>query len=166
VDISVIWAAVGVVGSVGAASVAAWAARQSHSSAREANAAAGALLAIERDRRHEELTPEFEITCTVKETASDSADLRVALTGGRLERHAAVSVTILDGAGQDHRGRGLPDGMTTEEAQAFVWEFNTGASDQIVRDRQSRERPFGAGEALMTVGDQSPDGRAPTLAVC
>ncbi len=80
-DISVIWAAVGAVGAVGAAGVAAWAAHQSRLSAGEANAAAKALVAIEQDRRHEELTPQFEITCTVKETADDKADLWVALTG-------------------------------------------------------------------------------------
>ena len=144
-DISVIWAAVGAVGSIGAASVAAWAAHQSRLSAGEANAAATALVAIERDRRHEELTPQFEIMCTVKAAASDSADLWVELTGGRLERHAAVSVTIQDESGQDHWGRGLPDGVRAEEAEAFVWgpwEFNTGASEQVVSNRQSRERPF------------------------
>ncbi len=35
--------------------------------------------------------------------------------------------------------------MTAEEAQAFVWgpwEFNTGASAQVVSNRQSRERPY------------------------
>lgn len=144
-DIGVVWAAVGAVGALAAAGVAAWAARQSNASAGKANSAAESLLAIERDRRHEELTPEFEITCTVRDTASDSADLWVALTGGRLERHAAVTVTILDEAGQDHWVDGLPDGITPEEAQAFVWgpwEFNTGASAQVVSNRQYRERAY------------------------
>lgn len=144
-DISVIWAAVGAVGAVGAAGVAAWAAHQSRLSAGEANNAAKALVAIEQDRRHEELTPQFEITCTVKATADDLADLWVALTGGRLERHAAVTVTILDEAGKDHWARGLPDGVTAEEAQAFVWgpwEFNTGAREQVLSNRESRPRPL------------------------
>jgi hypothetical protein len=43
----------------------------------------------------------------VKETSPDSADLWVVLTGGRLEKHAAVSLTILDEAGQDHWAHGL-----------------------------------------------------------
>lgn len=144
-DISVVWAAVGAVGSVGAAGVAAWAARQSRLSAGEANAAAKALVAIEQDRRHDELTPQFVITCTVRENSSDSADLRVTLTGGRLERHAAVTVTILDDDEEDHWAGGLPGGMTYEEAQVFVWgpwEFDTGARAQVVSNRESRPRPL------------------------
>jgi hypothetical protein len=42
---------------------------------------------------------------------------------------------ILDETGSDHWARGLPDGVTQEQAEAFVWgplEFNTGASDQVV----------------------------------
>lgn len=144
-DVSVAWAAVGAVGSVAAAGVAAWAAHQSRLSAEKANEAAGALAAIEQDRRHDELAPEFEITCTLKSTAQDWADLRIALTGGRLEALDSVTVTILDEAGQDHWGRGLPDGVTQEEAEAFVWgplEFNTGASEQVVSNRESRPRPY------------------------
>jgi hypothetical protein len=142
---SVLWAAVGAVGSIAAAAAAAWAAHQSNASAGKANEAAGALLAIERDRRHEELTPQFEITRTIKAIASDSADLWVELIGGPVERHAAVSVTIQDEVGQDHWGRGLPGGVAAEGAEAFVsgpWEFNTGAGEQVVSNRQSRERPF------------------------
>jgi hypothetical protein len=73
------------------------------------------------------------------------ADLRVELVGGRLERHTAVTVTILDEAGQDHWTRGLPDGVTQDEAEAFVWgpwEFNTGASEQVVSNRESKARPY------------------------
>lgn len=145
VDVSVIWAAIGAVGSVGAASVAAWAAHQSRLSAREANAAARALVAIERDRRHEELTPQFEITCTVKTTASDAADLWVELTGGRLERHAAVSVTIRTRPGRITGAAGCPTASrprrprhssggrgSSTRAPASRWSAN----------RQSRERPF------------------------
>jgi hypothetical protein len=67
------------------------------------------------------MTPVFEITCTVRDTAPEWADLRVALVGGRLKRHAAVTITILDEAGQDHWTHGLPNGVTQEEAEAFVW---------------------------------------------
>jgi len=144
VDVGVVWAAVGAVGSVAAAGIAAWAAHQSRASAEKANEAAGALAAIERDRRYEELTPEFRITCTVK-GGTGLAYLRIILTGGRLEALDAVTVTILDEAGQDHWGRGLPDGVTQEEAQAFVWgpwEFSKGMSEQVVSNRESRPQPY------------------------
>jgi hypothetical protein len=101
--------------------------------------------AIEQDRRHEELMPDFEITCTVRETANDSADLRVSLTGGGLEYLDEVVLTILDETGRDHWTRGLPDGVTQEQAEAFVWgpwEFNTGASTQVVSNRETVPRPY------------------------
>ena len=144
-DAGVTWAAVGAVGSVLAAGVAAWAAWLSRSSAREANAAAGTLAAIERDRRRDELTPEFDITCTVRDTSTDTADMHVALRPGRLERLDEVTITILDETGADHWARGLPGGITQEEAEAFVWggwEFNTGASKQVVSNRTTRVRPY------------------------
>jgi len=103
------------------------------------------VRAIEQDRRHEELTPEFEITCTVRKTASDSADLRVSLTGGSLDYLDEVVITILDEAGRDHWARGLPDGVAQEEAEAFVWgpwEFSTGASSQVVSSRETTPRPY------------------------
>lgn len=144
-DIGVVWAAVGAAGSVGAAVVAAWAARQSKNSAQEANAAAAALAAIERDRRRDELTPEFEITCTARDPDVDSATLFVKLTPGRLEALDEVTITILDETGADHWAHGLPDGLTQEEAEAFVWgpwEFNTGASKQVVSNRTTVTRPY------------------------
>jgi hypothetical protein len=89
--------------------------------------------------------PDFEITCTVRETANDSADLRVSLTGGGLEYLDEVVLTILDETGRDHWTRGLPDGVTQEQAEAFVWgpwEFNTGASTQVVSNRETVPRPY------------------------
>jgi hypothetical protein len=145
VDITVIWSAVGAVGTVAAAGIAAWAARQSRISAQQALSAATALTAIEMDRRRDELAPEFEITCTVRTRAADIADLRIVLAGGRLERLDAVTVTILDEVGKEHWACGLPDGVTQEEAEEFVWgpwEFNTGASAQVVGNRESRPRPY------------------------
>ncbi|WP_300603000.1 hypothetical protein [Trebonia sp.] len=102
------------------------------------------VAAIEQDRRHDELEPEFEITCIVEKTAVDSAVLRVTLTGG-LEPLDEVVISILDEADRDHWSRGLPSGVTQEQAEAFVWgpwEFNTGASDQVVSNRESRPRPY------------------------
>lgn len=103
------------------------------------------VSAIEQDRRHEELMPEFKITCTVRETANDSADLRVSLTGGGLEHLDEVVITILDEAGRDHWTCGLPDGVTQEQAETFVWgpwEFNTGASAQVVSNRETVPRTY------------------------
>ncbi len=66
--------------------------------------------------------------------------MRITLTGGGVERLDAVTVTILDDAVQDRWSRGLPAGVTQEEAEAFVWgpwEFNTGASKQVVSNRET-----------------------------
>jgi hypothetical protein len=145
VDATVAWAAVGAVGSVAAAGVAAWAAWLSRSSAQEANAAAGTMAAIERDRRHDELCPGFEITCTVRDTALTSADLHIVLKPSDLGRLDEVVVTILDERGADHWAHGLPDGVTQAEAEAFVWggwEFNTGASEQVVSNRTTKPRSY------------------------
>jgi hypothetical protein len=60
-EAAVIWSAIGALGTVAATGVAAWAAYQSRSSAQQANMAATTLAAIERDRRHAELTPRFEL---------------------------------------------------------------------------------------------------------
>ena len=142
-EAATIWSAVGALGAVAAASVAAWAARQSHSSAVQANAAAGSLAAIERGRRHDELAPEFELKFT--ETGSSSANLRVALVGGTLESLDEVTFTILDETGKDHWSGGLPGTLAQEQAEAFVWgpwEFNTAAAVQILSNRESRPRSY------------------------
>ena len=133
-DAGVAWAAVGGVGSVVSAAVAAWAARQSRVSAREANAAANALAAIERERRHDELAPEFEVTLTLPDPDSDTATLLVSLKRGRLERLDEVTITIQDEAGVKHWADGLPEGVTRDEAAAFIWgpwEFAAGTSDAV-----------------------------------
>lgn len=141
-DAAVVWTAVGALGTLGAAGVAAWAALQSRKSAWEANAAAGTLATIERDRRHDELAPVFDLTLT---ETGDHVDLKVTLAGGRLERLDAVTLTILDETGEGHWTRGLPSGVSQEEAEAFVWgpwEFNTGASAQVISNRETRPRPY------------------------
>lgn len=54
-------------------------------------------------------------------------------------------MTILDEAGQDHWSRGLPEGVTQDDAEAFVWggwEFNIGASEQVVSNRTTRPRAY------------------------
>lgn len=142
-DAATVWAAVGALGTVVTAGIAAWAARQSHDAATQANAAAEALAAIERGRRHDELAPEFELKFT--DTGANSANLHVTLIGGALESLDEVTFTILDESGKDHWSGGLPGRLTQEEAEAFVWgpwEFNTAASVQIVSNRESRPRPY------------------------
>lgn len=142
-DAATVWSAVAAIGTLAAVGVAAWASRQSSNSAAKSNAAAETLATIERDRRHDELAPEFELEFT--EAAGDHANLLVSLTGGRLESLDEVTFTILDETGKDHWARGLPDGVTQEEAEEFVWgpwQFNTGASVQVVSNRQSRPRPY------------------------
>lgn len=135
------WTAVAALGTFAAAGVAAIAARQSLNSAKEANAAAGSLAAIERDRRHDELTPVFDLQFTT--AGGDKAVLKVMLSGGRLESLDEVTLTILDD--QDHWAAGLPDGVTQDEAEAFVWgpyEFDISAFAPFVSNRQSRPRPY------------------------
>jgi hypothetical protein len=136
--------AIAIIGAI-AAAAAAIAATGSWIAARKANETTAAVAAIERDRRHDELTPVFDFKCTARDAAPELADLRVELVGGRLERHAAVTVTILDESEQEDWTHGLPEGLTQDEAEAFVWgpwEFNTGASDQVVSNRQSKARPY------------------------
>lgn len=113
-----------------------------------ANETTAKLADIERDRRHEELTPLFQFAFLPTANAPGSADLRVMLTGGGLERIDEVTVTILDEALPDHWAHGLPQGVTPEQAAAFVWgpwEFNTGATEQVASNRQSKPRPLTLG---------------------
>jgi 8-oxo-dGTP diphosphatase len=110
-----------------------------------ANETATKMASIERDRRHEELTPKFQIACVETAGAPVYAELHVMLTGGGLGHLDQVTIMILDETGSDHWARGLPDGVTQEQAEAFVWgplEFNTGASDQVVSNRRSKPRPY------------------------
>jgi hypothetical protein len=117
----VLWSAVSAIGTLGAAGIAAVAARESRRSAQAANAAASTLAAIERDRRYDELTPRFGITCKVRDIAPGRADLVITLARGGAQYLDSVTVTILDEAWLDHRGRGLPPGVTQQEAEEFVW---------------------------------------------
>ena len=137
------WTAVLAVGTCAAAGIAAIAAHQSFNSAKEANAAAGSLAAIERDRRHDELAPIFDLQFTKAD--GDRALLKVTLSGGRLDSLDEVTLTILDD--QDHWANGLPDGVNQDEAKAFVWgpyKFDTSLryAPPVVSSRQSLPRPL------------------------
>ncbi len=112
----------------------------------KANQTAHQVAAIERQRRHSELTPQFQITCTEQKTAPGSAGMHVTLAGPAGLNHLdEVIISILDESGQDHWGHGLPQKVTSEEAALFVWgpwEFNTGASAQVSDNRTTRPRPY------------------------
>jgi hypothetical protein len=127
---------------------AAVAALGSWKAAATANKTTAQLAAIERDRRHEELTPQLQVAFLPTANAPGYADLRVMLTGGGLERLDEVTVTILDEALPDHWAHGLPQGVTEAEAALFVWgpwQFNTGATEQVASNRQSKPRPLTLG---------------------
>lgn len=73
----------------GAAVGAVWFTRRAARSAAASATAAEASAALDAQRRHAELTPEFEIICTV----GDHGELRLALTGpAGLDRLDEVTV--------------------------------------------------------------------------
>jgi hypothetical protein len=121
--------------------------RRSAKSAAVSASAANTAAALDSQRRHDELTPEFDISITAGENGvGDHAEMRVALTGpaglGRLDE---VTIAILDEAGVDRWAHGLPDKVGPEEACRFVWgpwEFNIGASAQVNDNRTTRPRSY------------------------
>jgi hypothetical protein len=109
-----------------------------------ANRTSDRVAAIESARRHDELTPEFEIVCTPTGNTGDDAFLEVKLTGGPQQLDEVV-ITILDEAGQDHWAHGLPPNLSEEDADLFIWgpwEFNAGAREQVANYRTTRPRPY------------------------
>lgn len=130
-------------GSVGAV----WYSRRAAKSAAVSAVAASSTAALDSQRRHEELTPEFDISITAGENGvGDHAEMQVALTGpAGLDRLDEVTIAILDEAGGDHWAHGLPSKVSPEEARRFVWgpwEFNTGASAQVIGNRTTRPRSY------------------------
>ncbi len=71
-----------------AAVAAAIAALGSWKAASRANRTTTALATIELERRHDELTPDFDIACAERDTSPGTADMRVTLRRGRLEHQA------------------------------------------------------------------------------
>jgi hypothetical protein len=130
-----------------AAVAAVWYARRSARSAESASAAAEKTAALDAERRHAELTPEFEITCAADQNAvGDLGELGVTLTGpAGLDKLDEVIIAILDESGTNHWGHGYPAGVSEDDARRFVWgpwEFNTGASAQVTGNRTTRPRPY------------------------
>lgn len=113
-------------------------------SAHRANQISATVAEIEANRRHDEQTPEFEVKIAQNRSARDHADLTVRLR--RPARLDEVVITILDEANVDHWGSGrLPDGVTQEEAELFVWgpwEFNDGARQQVANKRTTLPRRY------------------------
>lgn len=130
---------IGTLGSA-VAGIAAWRAAQ------RANATATGLAQIERDRRHSELIPQFDIYATLEGTSPDLAQLHVRLVGPvGLDVLDQVTITILDEPGTLHWATGYPDGVTAEMAKQFVWgpwQFNTGASTQVSDSRTTKPKAY------------------------
>jgi len=93
-------------GSVGAV----WFSRRSAKSAAVSAVAASATAALDWQRRHDELTPEFDVSITAGENGvGDHAEMRVALTGpAGLDRLDEVRIAILDEAGGRPLGTWAP----------------------------------------------------------
>ena len=112
-------------------------------SARRANEIAAGMHAIEVDRRHDEQLPAFEIKIVKQAGRQDHVTLEVKLiTPALLDE---VVIHVLDEANIDHWARGLPPGITPEEADHFVWgpwEFNSLAAGQVADNRTSRPQRF------------------------
>lgn len=112
-------------------------------SAHRANELAATAVSIDASRRHEERTPEFEVKIIQSRTAPDHADMTVRLIRPALLDE--VVINILNEANVDHWARGRPDGVTEQDAERFVWglwEFNTGASEQVADNRTTRSRRY------------------------
>lgn len=117
----------------------------SWSAARKANQTAVTLKQIEDARRREELAPRFQITCAEQSSSLGRAYLHVTLMAGGSDHLDEVVITILDDGKRDHWGQGLPAEVSQETADDFVWgpwEFNTGASEQVVNRRTTRPRAY------------------------
>jgi hypothetical protein len=78
------------------------------------------VASIEHDRRHDELTPEFKITCVAQEQDGNRAELTLALTGpaGLTGLHE-VAVRIRDDI-PDRQPR-FGSQLTQEQVSAVIW---------------------------------------------
>jgi hypothetical protein len=78
------------------------------------------VASIEQGRRHDELTPEFKITCDARDNDGNRAELNLELTGpAGLTELNQVTVRIRD----DIPGRKPRDGskLTQEQVAAVIW---------------------------------------------
>lgn len=131
--------------STAAAVAAAIAAIGSWLAARKANNTSATIAAIERHRRHDELTPEFDIACTIGSLDSGEAYLHVELSGGRFDRYDNVTISTQDNFGRPYMVPNPPIGLDpTEEANPVwgPWEFKENAGHRIVSKRQTRPQSY------------------------
>lgn len=152
-------AVVSAIGAVVSAIVAAIAAFWSRAAARQANeaavnavAVANTVAEIEKQRRHQELMPDFRVRAAILDDAAypGFAVLFVMLLDGQLDALDAVTITILNTV--EIRPWNLPDGIGEAEAEKVIWsgwEFDTfliGSRDPRAKlaasHRQSKPRPF------------------------
>lgn len=102
-----------------AAAASATAAIGSWRAARRSDKAATILATIEKDRRHTELTPSFDIVCH-RSPVGDTAYLQVTLTGPPdLDRLDGVAVSIRND--RANRSPTIAGGPTAEELAAVIW---------------------------------------------
>lgn len=150
-DWSLVAAFASAVAGVGSAvaGLGAWgAATRSASSAKDSADAANKLTELEGDRRHAELTPVFDFRLDEgTEHGGTHGELSIQLTGPvGLDYLDIVTIEILDEAWKKHwNANNLPRNVTEEEAANFVWgpwEFNQGASEQVISNRKTRPRSY------------------------
>lgn len=94
------------------------------------------------------MTPNFQFRFT-QDPGTSGAILHVAWAGGGPAVLEEVTLRILDEVGQDHWGHGLPPGVSRETTDAFVWgpwEFNPGATDQVLDGRTTKPRQYSRAE--------------------
>lgn len=107
--------------------------------ARRQDDTARTMASLETQRRRDELTPEFDITC-------DGQFLYVVLAGPQHlpGLHGAI-IRIADEMWTDHGTTQIAGGPSAEEVAKIVWgpyEFNTSASGNVTDQRTSRERAY------------------------
>jgi len=113
------WSIVLTVLSLLATAISAIAAIGSWRAARRADQAATTLANIERDRRHTELTPDFNVTC-YRRAVGDRAELRLTFTGPPgLDRLDGAEVTIRDD--RSNRTPTTAADPSAEELAAAIW---------------------------------------------
>lgn len=124
------------VGALGAWGAAMW----SLKSVKVTAEATAGLTSVEVERRHTELTPEFEIRLTESlQGVNDNGELEARLIGpAGLDYLDEVVITIQDEAWIEHWGDRLPPHVTEGDARRFVWgpwQFNIRARVQIADER-------------------------------
>jgi hypothetical protein len=107
--------------------------------ARRQDDTARTMASLETQRRRDELTPDFGITC-------DGQFLYVVLAGPQhLPGVQGAIIRIADEMWTDHGTTQIAGGPSAEEVAKIVWgpyEYNTSASGNVTDQRTSRERAY------------------------